>query len=378
MIVVKILVFLIGVLIVAYTGFSAVRTFVLPRSARDRLTGTVFTNMRKIFNLIIKQFSSYYYRDQIMGYYVPIALFTLQITWLFFLGIGFASMYWALGMESLHDAVMLSGSSLLTLGFAVPPGNQYLVITFIEAIIGLIQLALLISYLPTLYSAFSRRESAVTMLEVRAGSPPSAVVMIQRFNRLNRLEKLRDLWEMWEMWFVDIEETHTSLPMLAFYRSPQPTHSWVTAAGAVLDSASLYLAAVDGPRIVEADLCLRAGYLGLRRIADYFRIQYDTEFLADNPDNARYVSITQDEFNTAYDELAASGVPLKPDREQAWYDFAGWRVNYDTVLLALAGLVMAPIAPWSSDRSPNRILRKGNYRKIKTLSSPQPGGKAAK
>jgi hypothetical protein len=334
--------------------------------------------MRKVFNLIIKQFSNYYYRDQIMGYYVPIALFTLQITWLFFLGIGFASIYWSMGMDSLHDVLMLSGSSLLTLGFAVPPGNQYLAITFLEAIIGLIQLALLISYLPTLYSAFSRRESAVTMLEVRAGSPPSAVVMIQRFQSLNRLEKLRDLWETWELWFVDIEETHTSLPMLAFYRSPQPTHSWVTAAGAVLDAAALYRAAVDGPPIVEADLCLRAGYLGLRRIADYFRIQYDTDFEADNPENAKFISITRDEFDTAYDELAASGVPLKPDREQAWYDFAGWRVNYDTVLLALAGLVMAPIAPWSSDRSPNRILRKGNNRNIKALTGASPRDKAAK
>jgi len=378
MIVIKILVFLLGVLLVVYTGFSAVRTFVLPRSARDRVTGAVFTYMRKIFNLIIKRFSSYHYRDQVMGYYVPIALFTLQITWLLLLGIGFAAMYWALGMESLHDVVMLSGSSLLTLGFAVPPGNQYLAITFFEAIIGLIQLALLISYLPTLYSAFSRRESAVSMLEVRAGSPPSAVVMIQRFNRLNRLEKLQDLWEDWEMWFVDIEETHTSLPMLAFYRSPQSAHSWVTAAGAVLDAASLYLSTIDGPRIVEGDLCLRAGYLSLRRIADYFQIEYDTEFLPDNRENARFVSITRDEFDTAYDELAASGVPLKPDREQAWYDFAGWRVNYDTVLLALAGMVMAPIAPWSSDRSPNRILRKGNRRNINALSSPKPQDKVAK
>jgi hypothetical protein len=66
------------------------------------------------------------------------------------------------------------------------------------------------------------------------------------------------------------------------------------------------------------------------------------------------ISISRSEFDAVYDRLAAKGVPLKPDRDQAWLDFAGWRVNYDPVLLALADLTMAPPAPWSSDRSQGR------------------------
>ena len=83
------------------------------------------------------------------------------------------------------------------------------------------------------------------------------------------------VWEEWERWFLDIEETHTSFPAVVFFRSPQPDHSWATAAGAVLDGAALTLSTVDVERDVQAEFCLRAGYLCLRRIADSFRIPYD-------------------------------------------------------------------------------------------------------
>ena len=91
--------------------------------------------------------------------------------------------------------------------------------------IGLILVALLIAYLPTMYSAFSRREQAVNMLEVRAGSPPSASEMLMRFNRIHGLDKLADYWKIWEAWFADVEESHTTLPALVFFRSPRPENS---------------------------------------------------------------------------------------------------------------------------------------------------------
>ncbi|MGH2515002.1 MAG: hypothetical protein ACRDHP_05040, partial [Ktedonobacterales bacterium] len=215
---------------------------------------------------------------------------------------------------------------------------------FGEAAIGLILVALLIAYLPTIYNAFSRRETLVTLLEVRAGSPPSAVEMFRRFHRLNRMEKLNELWEQWELWFVDVEETHTSLGALAFFRSPRPDRSWITAAGTVLDAAALYTAALDVPRNVQTDLCLRAGYLALHHIAEYFKIPFDPHPTPDSP-----ISVTRADFDAALDRLAADGIPLKPDRDQSWRDYRGWRVNYDVPLIRLAVLTMAPEAPWSSD-----------------------------
>jgi hypothetical protein len=209
-------------------------------------------------------------------------------------------------------------------------------------------IALLIAYLPTIYSAFQRREAAVNLLEVRAGKPPSAVEMIERFHRNHGLDRLAEQWQAWEAWFADIEESHTSLAALVFFRSPRPDHSWITAAGAVLDAAALTLSSVDIPYNPEAALCIRAGFIALRRIADVFGIAYSPDpHYPEQP-----INVQRDEFDAALDHLANVGVPLKTDRDQSWRDFAGWRVNYDTVLLALCSITMAPPAAWSSDRAP--------------------------
>jgi hypothetical protein len=116
----------------------------------------------------------------------------------------------------------------------------------------------------------------------------------------------------------------------------------------VLDAAALTLAAVDVPHDPQADLCLRAGYLALRHIAEFFHITY-----LKDPHFGDPISVSREEYEAACSELAAQGVPLKTDHEQAWHDFAGWRVNYDAPLLALADLVLAPPAPWTGERSLN-------------------------
>src|SRR5258708_15987644 len=185
--------------------------------------------------------------------------------------------------------------------------------------IGLILIALLIAYLPTIYAAVSWGEPVVTMLEVRAGSPLSAVEMIKRYTRLKRLEQLGELWTAWEVWFVDLEESHTSLAALSFFRSPQPHRSWVIAAGAVLDGAALVRSVVDIPADSQADLCIRAGFLALRYIAAFFRISYNP-----NPSPTDPISVSRAEFEAALDEIAAPGVPLKTRPEQAWPGFSGW------------------------------------------------------
>ena len=147
-------------------------------------------------------------------------------------------MFWATGLPP-GEAAKVSGSSLLTLGFATVETPIQTVLAFVEAGLGLVMVAVLISYLPTIYSAFARREAAVTLLEVRAGTPPSPVEMFLRYNRIHNLDELGKIWTNWEGWFADIEESHTSLAALTFFRSPQPNRSWVTAAGTILDAAAL-------------------------------------------------------------------------------------------------------------------------------------------
>jgi len=339
-----------GLVIVILTLFSAISTFVLPRSARSRLNQLYFGLLLQVFDWISHLAKTFRRRDAIMAYYAPIGLMLLLPVWYILIALGYTLMYWASGISSWAEAFRLSGSSMLTLGLSIPESFWVSVLVFSEAMLGLIMVALLIAYLPTMYSAFSRREQAVNMLEVRAGTPPTAEEMLLRFHRIQGLDKLSEYWRTWEAWFADIEESHSALQMMVFFRSPRPELSWITAAGAVLDSAALTLSAVDVPNEPSASLCIRAGFLALRRIAVHLGIQFpkDPHYPADP------ISIRREEFDTTLNRIAAGGVPLKADREQAWQNFAGWRVNYDVVLLALCEVVMAPYAPWSSDRMPNR------------------------
>jgi hypothetical protein len=341
-----------GAFLIARTLLSAIRTFILPRSVRDRVSAFYFVTWRKAFAWRAKNAQTYEDRDAIMALFAPISLILIPVYWLLLVGFGYTLIYMALGVHSFYDAFIHSGSTLTTLGFDRREGYAMMLTTFSESAISLILVAILISYLPTMYSAFSRREAAVTLLEVRAGTPPSAVEMLSRAHRIRGLEYLTELWEHWEEWFAELEESHTSLAALVFFRSPEPNHSWLTAAGTILDCASLYASTLNVPRNPPAELCIRSGFLALRAIADFYRLRYDP-----NPDPTDLISITRQEFDEAYDRLRDDGVPLKPDRDQCWRDYTGWRVNYDAVLIQLAALTMAPYAPWVSDRSIARVRK---------------------
>ena len=341
-------VFVLGLVMVIVTLSSAISTFVLPRAARSQLNRIVFGLLRRLIDFLLHFARTFRQRDVVMAYYAPVGLLLLLPTWYLLILAGYAAMYWSLGVGDLFAVFRISGSSLFTLGFDISKTPIVTMFAFSEAMIGLMLVGLLIAYLPTMYSAFARREQAVNMLEVRAGSPPSALEMLLRFHRNHGLERLADYWKTWEAWFADIEESHTTLPALIFFRSPRGENSWVTAAGTVLDAAAITLSAVEIPYEVSAALCIRAGFLAFRRVADYFDIPnpHDPHF------PSRPICVERWEFDAVIDQLAAAGLPLKPDREQAWKDFAGWRVNYDLSLILLCGLVMAPPAPWSSDRAP--------------------------
>lgn len=343
-------VFGLGFSLVVLALLSAVLTLVLPRSAPDLFTRLVFVTVRNLFGIGLKFVRNYQEMDRLMALYAPVGLLTLVPGWLLLVFLGYTGMIWAAADIGWYQAFKISGSSLLTLGIATEEGLLITLLEFSEAAIGLMLVALLIGYLPTIYAAFSRREAMVTMLEVRAGSPPSAVEMLSRFQRIQGLAALSSQFAAWENWFADIEESHTSLPALVFFRSPWPDRSWITAAGAVLDAAALRQSVVDLPTEPQASLCIRAGFIALRRISNFFNIPY-------NPDPhypQESISVSRADFDQACAALAQVGVPLKSDMEKAWVDYAGWRVNYDRVLLALANLTMAPESPWTGRR--NKVL----------------------
>jgi hypothetical protein len=352
LVVLRVVAIVAGGAVVLATVASAIKTVVTPRSEASMLARWVFVSLRKLFDWRVRRMPTWQQADRTMARFAPFGLILLPGAWAATVLVGFMPIYWALGVDFPRDAFTYSGSSLLTLGFASGHDGPTVAATFVEATIGLGLIALLISFLPSIYQQYSRREVLVSQLDTRAGTPPTPVALFRRAKRIGWVNQLDDFWLEWERWFAEIDESHTSYLSLPFFRSPNAERSWITAAGAVLDSASLHLSTIDKPRSWQAQICIRAGYLALRDIASSFDVPFDPD-----PEPTDPISITREEYDEVVAQMAEVGVPIKPDRDQAWRDFAGWRVNYDVPLLSLCGLVMAPQAPWSSDRSVNYRVR---------------------
>ena len=334
-----------GFVVVLGVLSSSVRTVMLPRAVRVRLTRYVFIALRLVFRIRIRPSTSFEARDRILAFYGPVGLLCLLATWEIGLVLGYTAMDWGAGIHPLRAAFTMSGSSILTLGFAVPRSLPQTGLVFTEAALGLVELALLITFLPNIYGDFHNREREVTKLTVEAGTQADGVMILIRLHALERLDARTEIWMRFTDWYVEVEASHTAFPTLVYFRSNVPELSWVTAAGAVLDGASLAASCLDAPRDYEAELCIRAGYLCLRRIAAMFRLPFDAEPSPNDP-----IAVSRAEFDATWRRMAEAGVPLKADRDKAWRDFAGWRVNYDEPLIRLANLTEAPVAPWSSDR----------------------------
>ena len=344
--------FAVGVVAAAATLMSALRTVVLPRASQGWIPGLTMRATRLLFSARARHHDDYRQRDVLMAMLAPVALLTMLISWLTVTVAAYSLIFFTVTSKSIATSIELSGSSIVTLGTVSDNRFWPSVLGDSEAGVGLLIVALVISYLPSIYSAFTRRETGVTLLEMRAGNPPSATTMLVRYRRIEEgmTAEITELWRQWEQWFADIEESHTTFPILVFFRSPHGDRSWITAAGTLLDGAALWTSAVEHPTDPYAQLCLRSGFLALRKIADAFGLSYDRD---PEPDDA--ITISRAEWDLAIDELQKGGVKTVADLDVAWAKWKGWRVNYDTVLLDLARLIEAPPAAWVSDRSPMRV-----------------------
>ena len=338
----RVLAFAGGVFLVIVTLSAAIRSFILPRNETVRLNSYVFQPIRLLFDFAASLRGTFGKRDQVQAHYAPVALVTLPVVWLAVVAAGFTLIYWGLGEGNLLKCYQLSGSSLLTLGTHKSRDAVVTAFTFAEATLGLLLMTLLISYLPTIYQAFARRETTVARLELRAGTPPSACALLTWLNRSGSLLDDTAQWEQWEEWFVEIEESHTSLPILSFFRSPQPGRSWVTTATLILETAALMFSAVETERDRQAELTFKAGCLSVNRVYRFF-----SEGLRSTPneiltDNNPVGEPGRADFDNAYDDLQKSGLPMRPERDEAWKQYRELRSRYGTALEFLGKLTMAP------------------------------------
>ena len=360
MILLRALSLLLGLAIVALLLGSALKTVVLPQEGYPRLSQAVFALVHR---LMVHPRQELRRGSALRSLYAPVALVSLPLIWMIVVALGFMCIFWSTGSLTWTKSYEVSVSSLTTLGFSEPSGTLRITIAFIEATIGLGLVALLISYLPTIYSAYNSREKGLFTLSPVAGTPPNAVTYLQTLHRTGALDA-PDSWRTQTDWLIDAEQTHTAFPILSYFPEAHANLSWVATIGTMLDASALIVSVADtGSRNVLEDaekgplMALVFGIPTLDGIARAAGIPLDppprllelTAHIAADP--TPDISISRQEYLDALGAvrgLLGSDEALDP--EAAWHRFAWVRSAYDRPLRALAGMTHAKPAPWTTDR----------------------------
>jgi hypothetical protein len=349
----RIAVAVIGGLLVLTSMSSLVGTLIVSRQVSSRLTRWVDTVVDLAYQVAARHVSEYRRRDRLLATQAAAVLLAQLAAWLIVAYVGFALLLWPFAPHGVVSAFVDAGSSIFTLGFAVPNGAVPAVVVFIAAAVGLVIITLQIAYLPTLYAAFNRRETEVALLNARGGFPSWGPELLARTHYalgtdMSSLDTMGDLYTQWERWAADVAESHTTYLQLVRFRSPQPLSSWVTSLLGVLDSAALFLAlSPKAAPEIPARLCLRAGFSCFNRIAR--AMGFDIPLEAD-PEAG--TSLTYGEFLDAVARMDEVKFPIERAPEDAWPDFVGWRINYERAAYAVALAVHAVPAMWSGPRRP--------------------------
>jgi len=338
-----------GLLVLAVWG-SVIGTLIVPRPVGSRLTRWVDRFVNGAFSLVTTAIADFRRRDRVLVRQAAAILLMQLAAWLGVAFLGYGLLLWPLVPGGLGTAFIVAGSSLFTLGFR-EPGGAPSALVFAAAATGLVIVTLQIAYLPTLYAAFNRRETEVTLLNARAGVPSWGPELLARTHYAlgsgtSTIDTLPDLYARWERWAADVTESHTTYLPLVRFRSPRPLSSWVTALLAVLDSAALFLAlSPKAAPVVPARLCLRSGFTCFTQIARAMGFAVPEE-----ADPGGRISLSYEEFLDAVARMREVDFPIEREPADAWADFAGWRINYEQAAYAVAAAVDAVPALWSGPR----------------------------
>jgi hypothetical protein len=342
--------FVAGIAVLAGTAGSVVGTLVVPRAVDSRISRASERVADAAFALITKPIRSYLRRDRILAWQAPATLLLRLGVWIGLLVFGYALVLLPLVPGAISHPLSEAGSSIFTLGYSPPTNTTSTLVDYVGAFTGLVVVGLQIGYLPTLYAAFNRREAEVTLLVSRAGMPAWGAEILARtrwgiYDGDSR-PVLNELFDRWERWSAEVAESHTTYLTLVRLRSPRPLSHWLTSTVAVMDAAALHLSlAPDREPKIAARLCIRTGFTALRQIATTMRLPVDEDPDPDDP-----ISVSYQEFAAAVEMLRSLHYPIEISTEDAWPDFRGWRVNYESVAHALAYAVDAPPALWTGIR----------------------------
>ena len=248
---------------------------------RYRLTRLFYRNTWRPFQAVVGIAVPVKQRETVLSFFGPLSLLLLLSIWAGVLITGFALLQWADGSSvqtnqgpaGFFTDLYLRGTTFFTLGLGdvTPSSPVAKLLTVIECGMGLGFLALIISYLPALNQSFQRREVRISLLDARAGSPPSAAEILKRHNNEYRLEALRVLFHEWELWSAELLESHLSYPVLAYFRSQHDNQSWLAALTAILDASALVMVGVEGACARQAELTFAMARHALVDLSIVFR-----------------------------------------------------------------------------------------------------------
>jgi voltage-gated potassium channel Kch len=274
--------FAVGVVLVVVILWDTFETIVLPRrvTRRLRLTRMFYLGTWAPVAGLARRVPAGKKRDRYLAFYGPLSLILLLLVWAVGLLLAFALVQWGEGSR-LHTPsgeagfgtyVYMSGVIFFTLGFGdvVPLDPSGRVLAVVEAGTGFGFLAAVIGYLPVLYQSFSRREVSISMLDARAGTPPTAAELLRRHAEAGSLDSLGAVLQDWERWAADLMESHLSYPVLCYYRSQHDNQSWLASLVCVLDTCALVLVGVDGAHAWQARLTFAMARHALVDISQIF------------------------------------------------------------------------------------------------------------
>lgn len=298
----------------------------------SRLARAAFALVRRI-----GRWQSRVHREDTQAWVLPVFMIMLIICWFVMALMGFAMVIWSLQAEhGVVPALIASGSALSTLGFLTPPDLSGRVLAIIEGAFGLGIVVFFFTFLPSYQSTVQARESKVAWLYARTGATPSATALLLWAHEERDPADLSAIWSVWEDWFRALAETHPVMPVVSCIPSVHRGQSWLLAATTMLDAASFSIALQIERRPGSAMLCYQAGVQAVRRIA------LGTGRGSARAGNGHAVAApaaaaaSRADFDGACGQIAAAGVTVTHDRDEAWRRFTALRAEYMTNVLQIA------------------------------------------
>lgn len=338
---------IIGVSLVAIVLWEAFETIILPRRVmrRLRVVSFLYYVTWQPWSALVRFVRHNRRREKLLAFFGPLSLLLLLAIWATGLLVGFALIHYGAGtsfgtegLTGFWADLYFSGTTFFTLGLGdlSPTTTTGRVLAVVQSGVGLGFFAMVISYLPVLYQAFSRREVNISMLDARAGTPPTAGELLRRHREADDMQSLNDLLREWEKCSADLLESHLSYPVLCYFRSQHDNQSWLAALGTILDTCALVMVGVEGMPKWQAQLTFK---ITRHAVVDLTQV-FDTSPLTNDGDR-----LPPEELVKLRAVLHQCGVALRnePGDDQT---LAELRAMYEPYLEVLSAYLLMPLPGW--------------------------------